>query len=108
MGTRSGAERPRSRRCLLISPYISSHLPNLPPQVACRATSIKPHIDALSVLVLRWRKMELHAWPALLATGARRHHEAALVRVLTLTLTLTLSLTLPVVHPNPSPTLALP
>ena len=61
-------------------------------EVACRATSIKPHIDALSGLVLRWRKMELHAWPALLATGARLHHEAALVRVLTLTLTLTLTL----------------
>ena len=41
-------------------------------EVAARHTSIKPHIDALSGLVLRWRKMELHAWPALLATGARR------------------------------------
>jgi len=45
--------------------------------VACRATSIKAHIDALSALVLRWRKMELHAWPALLATGARPHHSSS-------------------------------
>ena len=88
----SDLDRDATSLYLPTSPHIS---PYLPPQVACRATSIKPHIDALSVLVLRWRKMELHAWPALLATGARRHHEAALVRVLTLTLTLTLSLTLP-------------
>ena len=49
--------------------------------VACRATSIKEHIDALTALVLRWRKMELQAWPLLLQRVAEREHEAALVKV---------------------------
>ena len=49
--------------------------------VACRATSIKEHIDALTALVLRWRKMELHAWPKLLACTAQQQHEKALVAV---------------------------
>ena len=40
--------------------------------VACRATSIKPQIDALAALVLRWRKMELAAWRDLLPRSARK------------------------------------
>ena len=50
-------------------------------QVACRATSIKPQIDALTSLVLRWRKMELSAWPRLLECAAAQVHEKALSRV---------------------------
>ena len=49
--------------------------------VACRATSIKPQIDALAALVLRWRKMELAAWPDLLARSARKERERALLTV---------------------------
>ncbi len=55
----SDLDRDAASLYLPTSPYISPYLPNLPLQVACRATSIKPHIDALSALVLRWRKMEL-------------------------------------------------
>ena len=50
-------------------------------QVACRATSIKQQIDDLTRLVLRWRKMELHAWPRLLECAASQAHEKALSRV---------------------------
>ena len=49
--------------------------------VACRATSIKEQIDGLSALVLRWRKMELHAWPKLLECAATQAHEQALSNV---------------------------
>ena len=50
-------------------------------QYACRATSIKEQIDTLSALVLRWRKMELHAWPKLLECAATQAHEKALSNV---------------------------
>ena len=50
-------------------------------EVACRATSIKQQIDDLTRLVLRWRKMELHAWPRLLECAASQAHEKALSRV---------------------------
>jgi len=49
--------------------------------VACKATSIKVQIDLLSALVLRWRKMEVEAWPRLLHKAAHRTHEKALLRV---------------------------
>ena len=50
-------------------------------QVAARRTSMKGQIDELTSLVLRWRKMELHAWPRLLECAASQAHEAALARV---------------------------
>ena len=50
-------------------------------QVAARHTSMKGQIDELTSLVLRWRKMELHAWPRLLECAASQAHEAALARV---------------------------
>ena len=49
--------------------------------VACRETSIKPQIDALAALVLRWRRMEVDAWPALLRRAAERAHDAALLKI---------------------------
>ena len=49
--------------------------------MACRATSIKIHIDPLTDIVLRWRRMELNAWPRLLEWTALQEHQAALVRV---------------------------
>lgn len=49
--------------------------------VACRETSIKPQIDALAALVLRWRRMEVEAWPALLRRAAERAHDAALLKI---------------------------
>ena len=39
-------------------------------ELACAATSLKTHIDALTALVLRWRKMELGAWGRLLDCAA--------------------------------------
>eukprot|EP00965_Chrysotila_dentata_P179374 5924020-Pleurochrysis_carterae.AAC.1 len=50
-------------------------------EVACRATSIKSHIDSLTKLLLRWRKMEVEAWPSLLRRAASTQHEAALLQV---------------------------
>ena len=48
---------------------------------ASRATSIKEEIDALTALVLRWRKMEVQAWPVLLEKAAKTEHEKALLKV---------------------------
>ena len=50
-------------------------------QVASRATSMQECIEQLTQLVLRWRKMELHAWPRLLECTAVQVHERALCQV---------------------------
>ena len=44
-------------------------------EVACQATSIKEHINALTALVVRWRKMEIASWPELLrsVSDVQRH-----------------------------------
>lgn len=49
--------------------------------VACQAASVKEHIDSLAALLLRWRRMELHAWPRLLASTAQQANDKALVAV---------------------------
>ena len=49
--------------------------------VASSSISIKEHIETLAELVLYWRKMELDAWPWLLARTAQQEHEKALVVV---------------------------